>query len=77
MYMIFEQSMFMGEVCKFYELASNNHSQQVCLGYKSEGEVDFQYKDNPQYFIEKSGFRYPAFLMGLVFPLIFFVIEFF
>lgn len=47
MFLIYGESMFSGQVCKFYELAGN--SQEDCLA---------NYANNPQTYIEGSGFRY-------------------
>jgi len=66
MFWIFKESMFKGEVCKFYELANSQNDQQDCLA---------NYADNSEYYIEKAGFRYPAFQMGLYAPVGFFLVE--
>ena len=64
MYMIFSQSMFKGEVCKFYELAGN--LQTDCLA---------GYDDNESFYKEASGFRYIAFIISLIAPIVFLFIE--
>ena len=56
--------MFKGEVCKFYELAGNE--QDVCLA---------NYDANPEFYKSASGFRYPAFVMSLIAPSCFLVLE--
>ena len=68
MFLLFRQTMFKGEICKFYELADPNNSQQECLA---------DYDSNPDKYIDASGFRYPAFMLGLCAPVFFFAIEFF
>ena len=69
MFMIYRQNMFEGEVCKFYELAdSENHDQQECLA---------NYESDPEKYIDASGFRYTAFLMSLILPACFLMIELF
>jgi len=47
MFLVFSESMFGGQVCKFYELAGN--SQEECLA---------NYASNPAFYKEASGFRY-------------------
>ena len=60
------EAMLSGQVCKFYELAGNK--QEDCLA---------DYANNPVKYIEGSGFRYDAFLSGVMMPVIFYFIEFF
>ena len=67
MFAVFSESMFSGEVCKFYELADSNNSQEDCL--KS-------YTTNPDFYQEAAGFRYIAFLMALIVPVCFALFEF-
>ena len=64
MYLLFSNSMFKGEVCKFYELAGNE--QDVCLA---------NYDDNEAYYKDASGFRYIAFIISLIAPVVFLTIE--
>jgi len=59
--------MFKGEVCKFYELASKDNSQDVCLG---------DYDTNASFYIAAAGFRYTALVLSLFLPVGFLVIEF-
>ena len=56
--------MFKGEVCKFYELAGNE--QKDCLD---------DYDNNEDKYIDGSGFRYTAFVISLIAPLVFLLIE--
>ena len=68
MFTIFSPSMYRGEVCKFYELASSKNSQDECLA---------NYNETPDFYEDASGFRYPAFLLGLYAPAAFFLVELF
>jgi len=62
--------MFKGEVCKFYELSDN--IQDDCL-YGTAAQPGYDVE--PAFFIEKSGFRYPAFVLSLVAPVFFSIVE--
>ncbi len=59
-YMIYPKSMFKGEICKFVELADVHNDQQECLD-----TFDDETRDD---WIEKAGFRYQAFCLGLFAP---------
>lgn len=52
MYYVFADSMMKGQVCKFYELASDSNNQADCIA---------NYDTNPDLYIEASGYRYTAF----------------
>ena len=57
----------MGEICKFYELATNEkEKQEECLGMIEGPNGD--YKSNPDFFIDAAGFRYVGFMMALYMP---------
>ena len=66
MFLIFGDSMFAGQVCKFYELAGN--SQEYCLA---------NYASAPETFIEAAGFRYQGLIAALFGPIIMLTLEFF
>lgn len=66
MLLIFKDSMLTGQVCKFYELAGN--SQAECLA---------NYANDPEKYNLAAGFRYEAFIGGVMVPIVFFLFEFF
>ena len=68
MYLIYTKHMFEGEVCKFFELADENNDQNECIN---------NYTNDPRYYIDASGFRYTAFIMSLIMPPCFLIIEIF
>ena len=69
MFGIFSESMYSGEICKFYELAGNGQDgQDQCLGTVDHAGTGESYATNPEKFIEGSGFRYYAFMIGLYMP---------
>ena len=82
-YAIFWDSMMMGEVCKFYELANESipEAQDNCLYYGTVTTDDppvtvGPYSQDPQFYIDASGFRYYAFMMALWVPACFYLLEF-
>ena len=66
MFAIFSDSMYEGEVCKFFSLAAEEHDYFACTQF---------YATNPQHYIDASGFRYDAFITALYAPVIFFFFE--
>jgi len=63
--------MFKGEICKFYELAKGTTEadpdpQKTCLD---------NYDSDPDKFKSGSGFRYDAFMLSLIAPICFSVLE--
>ena len=68
MYYVFPDSMMKGQICKFYELASDKNDQADCIA---------NYDANPDFYIQASGYRYTAFLAGLYLPVACSIVELF